>query len=282
MTSTSRTSPTSSTAGAPLHVVVDAHLSLPPDLARSHGIVSAPADTPLLIERENIPRLALEAAALPEAGEVVEACRRAAAGGAAVLYVTPGSDRVRGEMAAWGHPAGGVEAARAAVEAEGGRFLHLPSDDLLMAAGWRAVVAAEAAAAGATPDQALARASEAATRLLALVEHPELAGDAMPGNPDTTQRILTFVRADGFSLHSMPRSREDALRALRDRFAAAAGNIEAPRVVVHHGGSAAAAQAMATWIARHAHPAEVHIAPITRHAGTRLGPGFLAIAWLEP
>ena len=36
---------------------------------------------------------------------------------------------------------------------------------------------------------------------------------------------------------------------------------------------------MATWIERHANPLEVHVAPITRHAGTRLGPGFVGIAW---
>lgn len=268
----------SSPTPALLRVVVDADLSIPPALKASLGIVAAPADVPLLVERENIPRLALEAGALPDPTEVIEACRRAAVAGAGVLYVTPG----QGAMGAWGHPVGVEDTAREVVEAAGARFLHLATEDLLMAAGWRAVIAAEAAAAGATPEQALARASQAPTRLLALVEHPELAGDAMPGNPDTTNRIVTYIRADGFSLDSMPHHREDALRRLRDRFAAAVSDpsqVPGLRVTVHHGGAGPAAEAMATWITRHTTAQEVHVTPISRHAGTRLGPGFVAIAW---
>lgn len=258
----------------PLRVVADADLSIPPALTERLNIIAAPADAAPLIERENIPRLALEAGAPLDAGPVVEGCRRAGDGGGGVLYVSPGD----GPMGAWGRPEGVEAPAREAVERSGGRFLSLAAD-LLMAAGWRAVLAAEASAAGATPEDAYRVASEAQTRLLALVEHPELAGDAMPGNPDTTNRIVTFVRDEGFSLDSMPHRREDGLRRLRDRFASAVEGLDGLRVVVHHGGAAPAAEAMATWIGRHVSPREVHVSPITRHAGTRLGPGFVGIAW---
>ncbi len=259
----------------PLRVVVDADVSLPAALAARLNIVAAPADAPLLHERINIPRLVVETGGPLDPAPAVEACRAAAQPGAGVLYVSPGNG-----AAAWGgHPEGAEEQARPAVEAAGARFLHLPTDDVLMASGWRAVVAAEASAAGASPEEARARAEAAPTRLLALVEHPELAGDSMPGNPDTTNRIVTFIRADGFALDSMPHRRDDGLRRLRDRFAAAVQGVSGLRVAVHHGGVAPAAEAMATWISRHTEAQEVHVSAITRHAATRLGPGLVAIAW---
>jgi fatty acid-binding protein DegV len=71
------------------------------------------------------------------------------------------------------------------------------------------------------------------------------------------------------------------------RFAALAGapvpgRQAAPlRAAVHHAAAGAAAEAMALWIERHLDPAQVVIAPLTRHAAAWLGPGMLGIAWLR-
>lgn len=253
-----------------LRVVVDADVSLPPALARRTGIAVAPADATLLVARENIPRLMVEAGAPLDPAPAVEACRRAAEAGADVLYVGPGDRH--------GHPQEAERAAREAVESAG-RRLHAIAADALMAAGWRAVLAAEAAAGGADADAAVERARHARTQLLALVEHPELSGQQAPGHLGTPNRVVTLIRDEGFSLDTLPPRREDGLRLLRDRFASMVREQREVRVTVHHGGTGPAGEAMATWIERHVQPVEVHVTPITRHAGTRYGPGFLGIAW---
>lgn len=253
-----------------LGVVVDADVSLPGPLAERLGILVAPADVTLLVERENIPRLMVEVGAPLEAAPAAEACARAAEGGTDVLYLGPGDGH--------GRPAGAEDEARHAVEAAGGR-LHSIAADVLMASGWRAVLAAEAAAEGVPPVEVVERARQASTYLLALIEHPELSGQSSPGNLGVPNRVVTFVRDDGFALDALPPRREDALRLLRDRFASMAREVEGLRVAVHHGGVASAAEAMATWITRHLDPQEVHVTPITRHAATRYGPGFVGIAW---
>lgn len=253
-----------------LRVVVDADVSLPPALAEQLGIVVVPPDATLLIERENIPRLVVEAGARLDPAPVIEACRAAAAEGADVLYLGPGDGH--------GHPDDAEDEARAVVETTG-RRLHVIADDVLMAAGWRAVIAAEASAAGLDATAAVERARAAETSLIALIEHPELGGPMAPGNLGVPNRVVSVVRADGFALDVMPPKREDGLRLLRDRFATMAAGRDGLRVVVHYGGVKPAGEAMATWIERHMAPREVHVAAITRHTATRFGPGFVGIAW---
>ena len=46
-----------------------------------------------------------------------------------------------------------------------------------------------------------------------------------------------------------------------------------------HGGSEPAALAMQRWLERELNPEEVLIAPLTRHAATRLGPGLVGFGW---
>ncbi|MQC17039.1 MAG: hypothetical protein DWG82_02235 [Chloroflexi bacterium] len=253
-----------------LRVVVDADVSLPPALAERLRIAIAPPDATLLLARESIPRLLVDVGAPLDATPAVEACRKAAADGADVLYAGPGDGH--------GRPVDGEAAARDAVEAAGGRF-HALAADVLMAAGWRAVLAAEASAAGADPGEAVEQARNAETALLALIEHPELTGQQAPGNLGVPNRVVSLVREDGFALDALPHRREDGLRLLRDRFAAAVTGLAGLRVVVHHGGVGPAGEAMATWIERYLAPREVHVAAITRHTATRFGPGFVGIAW---
>jgi hypothetical protein len=148
-----------------------------------------------------------------------------------------------------------------------------------MAGGWRAIVASEALAAGATPGEALQQASSAQTRLLALVEHPELAGHSSPGHLGVPNRVVAWMRGAEFALDSAPERRDEALRRLRDLFAEHATGTRGLRVAVLYGGVRPAAEAMGIWIERHVRPSEVHVGAITRHAATRLGPGFIGIAW---
>ncbi len=257
-----------------LRVIVDADVSLPAPVAQRGGILVAPGDATLLVAHENIPRLMVEVGAPLDTTPAVEACRRAAEEGGPdtdVLYVGPGDDH--------GHPEGVEALARAAVEAAGARF-HALTRDVLMASGWRAAIAADAAAAGATPTAAIEQARAASTQLLALIEHPELSGQTAPGNLGVPSRVVTLVRDDGFALDAMPPRRDLALRLLRDRFASMVEEGASDlRVAVHHGGVGPAGEAMATWIERHLHPLEVHVTPITRHAATKYGPGFVGIAW---
>ena len=256
-----------------LRIVVDADVSMPAPIAQRLGILIAPGDATLLVARENIPRLMVEVGAPLDTAPAVEACRRAAEEGAThVLYVGPGDGH--------GHPSGAEDEARQTVEAAGAT-LDVLAADVLMASGWRAVLAAEAVEAGAEPAVAVDTARRASTQLLALIEHPELSGQQSPGNLGTPNRVVTLVRDDGFALDALPPRRDDALRLLRDRFAATVREASGLRVVVHHGGVGPGAEAMATWIERHVQPLEVHVTPITRHAATRYGPGFLGIAWTQ-
>ena len=128
---------------------------------------------------------------------------------------------------------------------------------------------------------AIEQARNATTQLLALIEHPELSGQSAPGNLGVPSRVVTLVRDDGFALDAMPPQRDTALRLLRDRFATMVEGASDLRVAVHHGGAGAAGEAMGTWIERHVQPLEVHVTPITRHAATKYGPGFVGIAWVQ-
>jgi hypothetical protein len=76
------TSSGSTTPGARrVRVLVDADVSMPTAVVERLRILVAPADAPLMEERQNIPRLLLEWSALPEAATVVEEARAAAAAG---------------------------------------------------------------------------------------------------------------------------------------------------------------------------------------------------------
>ena len=259
---------------AHLRIVVDADVSLPEPVAQRGGILIAPDDATLLVARENIPCIMVEVGAPLDTAPAVEACRRAAeqAGPTDVLDVGPGDGH--------GHPVGVEESPQNAVEAAGARF-HAITKDVLMASGWRAAIAADAVAAGADAAAAIEQARNATTQLLALIEHPELSGQSAPGNLGVPSRVVTLVRDDGFALDAMPPQRDTALRLLRDRFATMVEGASDLRVAVHHGGAGAAGEAMGTWIERHVQPLEVHVTPITRHAATKYGPGFVGIAWVQ-
>ncbi|MDA0270789.1 MAG: hypothetical protein O2919_07130, partial [Chloroflexi bacterium] len=140
---------------------------------------------------------------------------------------------------------------------------------------------AEALAAGHAFPDALERSRPAEAGALALVEHPELASIAGADGGSTTQRLLVRIVGPGFRLISSPSRRDDGLRALRDRFASETETVTGRlRVAVMYGGVEPAGEAMATWIRRHRPEADVHAAAITRHQGTRLGPGFVGLAWV--
>ena len=174
-----------------VRVVVDADACVPSDLRRALGIACAPAEPALLTERESIPRLVLEGGPLAVSA-IAEACAAAAEPGGAVIYVRAGDG--------YASPDETEAAARAAVEACGAAFHVVATGAALMAAGWAAVRAAEALAAGAGVEEALAAGHRAAAnaRAIAMLEHPELAGLVATADRSTTRRVL--VRLDGAAL----------------------------------------------------------------------------------
>lgn len=256
-------------------VIVDADACVPPEVRAALNIAVTPAEPELLLDRVPIPRLALERGPF-EAADIAAACAAAAEPGEGVLYIRTGDGH--------GSPDDAPEAARAAVEARGATFHLVETEGALMGAGWAAIVAAEVARDGGDIETAAAAARGAAgrTRVMAMLEHPEVVGLIAPSLYVTPARMVTTL--DGTvvtTLAALPK-RPDALIALRDRFAievrAEGGR---PRVAILHSSSGPAAEAMAQWGAKHLDLAEVVIAPITRHEGARLGPGFLALAWLR-
>jgi len=256
-------------------VVVDADACVPQEARVALRIAVTPGEPELLLERVPIPRLFLERAPF-EVAAIARACGAVAEPGEGVLYVRTGDG--------YGSPPEAADAARAAVEERGAAFRVVETGAALMGAGWAAVVAAEAAAAGATIGAAAALALAAAgrTHVMAMLEHPEVVGLVAPSLYVTPARMVTEL--DGEAVHTLAAvpKRENALAALRDEFArrlrAEGGR---PRIAVHHAAAGAAAEAMGAWCARHLDAAEIVIAPLTRHQGARLGPGFLAIAWLS-
>ncbi|MDO9445167.1 MAG: hypothetical protein Q7K37_07610 [Dehalococcoidia bacterium] len=256
-------------------VVVDADLCLPAEVAAAAGIRVAPPEVPLLTERINIPRLALEAGGEVDPAPVVEACLAAAAAGARTVVYVPAQD-------GYGSPSGAAEAARTALEPLGVTLEVFETGEGLMSAGWRAVLLAEALRAGEPLPEAMARARAVTAAALALVEHPELAVIPGPDGTGTTHRLVTSVHGPDFRLVAAPARRDDGLRAVRDGFAQATAEARGRlRVAVLHGGVVPAGEAMATWIARQRPDAEVVDTAITHHQGTRLGPGFVAVCWVE-
>lgn len=259
---------------ARFRVVVDADACVPADLRAALHLAVTPEEPELLLERVPIPRLALERAPF-DADVIAQSCAAVAEPGEGVVYVRSGDD--------YGSPPEAAESVRASVEARGAAFHLVETGGALMAAGWAAVVAGEAAAAGAAMAEVAERAREAAgrTRMLAMFEHPEIAGLVEPNLYVSAPRIVARVAGGGATaLGSVPK-REQGLAALRDQFAAAIrAESGRPRVAVQHAAAGAAAEAMATWCRRNLEVAEVLIAPVTRHEAARLGPGFLALAWL--
>lgn len=259
---------------ARFRVVVDADACVPAGLRAALHLAVTPEEPEAFLERVPIPRLALERAPF-EADAIARSCGSLAEPGEGVLYIRTGDD--------YGSPAGAAEAARAAVEGRGAAFHLVETGGALMAAGWAAVVAGEAAAAGAGIAEVAEEARGAAgrTRMLAMFEHPEVAGLVEPSLYISAPRIVARVAGgEATAIGSMPR-REQGLGALRDQFAAAIrAEPGRPRVAVHHAAAGAAAEAMAVWCRRNLEVAEVVVAPVTRHEAARLGPGFLALAWL--
>lgn len=260
----------------PVTVVLDAAASVPAALVQGRPLRLAPPEPARLGGFETVSTLALEARPA-EAAPAVEACR-AAAGVGDVLYVTV-DDGYGGVPHAPG-------LAREAVEAVGGRFAHLATRGTLLAAGWPAVLAAEAAARGAGLDEAI----EAGRRvlgkvgMLGVVDHPEIA------DPQTTSglgiRRRGVARWDGPRIVIAPRPQRDAALAwLRDLVTAAIARESAEaagrlRVAVVHAAAGTAADALALWAQRRLAAAEVTTDAVTRHAATRLGPGFVAVSWV--
>lgn len=259
-------------------VMVDADASIPEVLRADLPLRQVPDDAPVLMERVAIPRLALERE--PVAAEhAVEASAQAAREGSGVVLVSVGD--------AYGNAPDAIERAGDAVRAQDAPFAACATGQALMAAGWPAVIAAEAVQRGANAAEAAAAASQAAgsAHLLAYFEHPELVG--LADTPSPTARAVGRIKGEACTLiASMPR-RDGGLMMLRDRFHdlvsvdPVKGDHGALRVAVHHAGTPPAAEAMAKWIERNTDAAQVVVAPLTRHAAARYGPGFVAIAWVR-
>jgi fatty acid-binding protein DegV len=275
---------TARTAGMPRTVViVDADACVPAALVEALPLRAAPADAPLLLERESVPALSLERAPM-DAEPAVAACALAAAyeETEAILYLRVGDGY-----------GGAEEAPDRAHEAVAGRGVDLQvieTGHALMAAGWPAVVAAESIERGGTAAEAIDAATLAlrSSRALALIEHPQFPGLAGTQVPDVLTRAVARLEGEAFRLVSMSPRRDQALVALRDHFAALVADealtqpeAGALRVAVHHAGAGPAADAMARWIERHTDAAQVVVAPLTRHAATRLGPGMVGMAWVH-
>lgn len=256
-------------------VVVDADACVPLEVRTALNIAVTPAEPELLLERVPIPRLALERFPF-EGTDVARSCAAVAEPGEAVIYVQTGDD--------YSSPPDAAEAARIAVEARGATFYLVQTGGTLMGAGWAAIVAAEAGARGESAEAAadLARDAAARTQVMAMLEHPEVAGVVAPSLYATPNRLVTMFEGGAITTLAASPKRQDALVVLRDRFALQVrAETGRPRIAIQHASSGPAAEAMALWCGRHLDAAEVIIAPITRHEAARLGPGFLAMAWLR-
>lgn len=261
---------------AAVSIVTDADASVPERLRRELEILTAPLDAPVLAEAE--PPVGLRRDQAPVAADAaVAACLRAAGCSETVVYV--GADDGYGGGSAL------VREARAALAGrEGtGALVSVPIAGALMGAGWAAVAAAVAARAGRETGEVIAEAQRVGSvaRVLALLEHPQFAGLG-GGLAAALRRARALVELRGREIEVLerPRGREAGLLALRERFAHEARAAEGYlRVAIHHAGAAPAAGAMQRWVDRELRPEESLLAPLTRHAATRLGPGLVGFAW---
>ncbi len=256
-------------------VIVDADACVPAALTTALDIRSAPTAAPLLLEAETIPQLRSEATEL-DAAPAIEVSRAATADGATeLLYLTVADG--------FGSADGLAEQLPAAIEGSA-RVTIDSSEGALMGCGWQAVAAAEAVRDGGGLDAALAAAREvrAKVRVMAMLEHPEMASAAgAPKLDQTRQRVLTELRGPELGLMGLYKERDEALQQLRDRFAAGITDGSRAHIAVHHAAAGPGAEALARWIERELSPARLVIAPLTRHAASRLGPRMLGIAWYE-
>lgn len=258
-----------------LGIVVDADACIPERIRTDLGILSAPLHAPLLEGRASVIDLRHDAEP-PDPDTVAAACVRAAEESDVVLYVTVTDGGDDGAAAARAAAAVGARA----------RVVHHPSGNALMACGWQVIAAAVAARDAASADHACDVAQEAAraaanrVHVLAMLEHPERmnVGGTLGGL--RRRRALVRLRDGDVEVIDRVTGRGDALVSLRDSFAEQAGAGEGYlRVAVHHAGAAAAADAMMRWVEQELSPEEIVIAPLTRHAAARFGPGMLAFAW---
>ena len=258
-------------------IVIDADACVPLSLARELGMVTVPPDPRPLLSEETVTQLSLDTA--PAAAEpVAQACAEVAARGDGVLYVWSNDG--------FGAAPDAVPLARRAVAARapGVRFAAHASELPLMGCGWQAIAAGRALRAGQGLDEACAAAERVArsANVLALLEHPELAGVGGASVPVAAGlRALVALRGGEINVLARPANRPDGLIALRDHFDAAVSSLGtgALHVAVLHAAAAPGAEALATWIRRGYVDAEVLVAPITRHAATRLGPRMIGVAW---
>ena len=261
---------------AAVAIVTDADTCVPGGLRRRLEILTAPIDAPLLIDPEPADVLRRDQAPAP-ADAAVAATLRAAAASSTVVYL--GCDD------GYGGGSAQVAAAREALarQQREASLVSVPIAGTLMGAGWAAVAAAAAARAGRETGEVIAEAQQvgSTTRVLALIEYPPLAGIG-GGLAGALRRGRALVELRGAEIDVLerPRGREAGLIALRERFAdyvrSGAGYL---RVAIHHAGAAPAAGAMQRWVERELQPEESQLAPLTRHAATRLGPGLVGFAW---
>ncbi len=149
-------------------VIVDADACVPAALAAGLNIRSAPEGAPLLLEPETIPQLRSEATEVDSA-PAIDVSRAAADGGATELLYLPVED-------GFGSAADLEEALPAAI-GNSAQVAIESSGAALMGCGWQAVAAAEAVRDGGDLDSALAAARDVKekVRVIAVLEHPELA-----------------------------------------------------------------------------------------------------------
>lgn len=257
-------------------IITDADACIPITLCRKFGILTAPLDPPLLINAEPAASLRRDQAPLKYDTAVATALH-ASATSTIIVYVS--CDDGYG---------GGKDLVSAAHEAlihqqSTAKLVSVPITGTLMAVGWAAIAAGNIAQTAPETDLAIAKAKQIgeSARVLALLEYPQIAGIG-GGLASTLQRTRAIVELRGSEIEVLeqPSSRAAGLRSLRERFVAdVAGVSGALHVAIHHAGAAPAATAMQRWVNRELEPAESVLAPLTRHAATRLGPGLVGFAW---
>jgi fatty acid-binding protein DegV len=255
-------------------IMTDADACIPQSLLAELDLLTVPLEDTPFDEAEPPVNLRREAAPL-DAAPALHTLARATSLYPAILYVGAGDGY------------GGSPSIRAAVEAVAAmspirRDLRaFDSNAALMGCGWQAIAAARV---GDDIDAAIAAADavRSSVQVLALLEYPQFAGipgDILPGQL-TRARAIVSLAGEHVDVVQLVPKREIGLTLLRDLLARRAEEGEgALHLAVHHAGAAAAAGALAKWAERALDPAEVLIAPLNRHAASRLGPGMVGVAW---
>lgn len=252
-------------------IVADADACVPERIIGDFGILTAPLDAAPFDPAEE-PRELRRSAAPIEPGHADAALEQARELAPTVLYVRAGDG--------WG---GSTEPLDTLASVGTSTIRAFDSGAALMGCGWQAIAAAVVARTGGSlwDAERAAAAVRGRTHVLAMLEHPPFAG--ITGEvPGVLFGSRALIRLDGPTIELVTRigRRDAALVALRERFALEVAEGHGPlRVAVHHAGATAAAEAMALWVERTLHPEEVIVAPLTRHASSRLGPGMVGVAW---